>query len=176
MWRTAVAGLVVLAMGGCGAAPVVERGTPLYTIGAAPLPRSKVALLDFQQPSSRFPMPSIIETVDGRDVSQLLSPFVLLPGCHIVEVSPPWTIRKGTAATAAPGTEIYMINMRAGREYTALSELLAPLAGSAQYSLHLVERDSDGHAEEIMPATSTADPQGLPRGCAGVVAPLTAGP
>ncbi len=158
MWR-AVLGVMVVTAGACGAAPAVERGTPLYTVGAAPLPSTKVATLDFQQPSSRFPMPSIIETVDGRDVSHLLAPFALLPGCHVIEVSLPWTIRKGTSATGVPETLVYVINMRAGNEYTALSELNAELAGSIYYSLHLVERDPDGRAAEMAPATTSADRQ-----------------
>jgi hypothetical protein len=75
---------------GCLAPP--ERGLPLYAAGAAAVPSGQVATLDVQVPFPSAPgaVRTFIQSVDGRDVATLASPFELLPGCHVVETAPHW--------------------------------------------------------------------------------------
>jgi hypothetical protein len=57
---------------------------------------------------------TFIQSVDGRDVATLASPFELLPGCHVGETAPHWA---GTKARFIyfpdlAGAHIFPIRMR----------------------------------------------------------------
>jgi hypothetical protein len=153
--------LISLAAASAGClGPTGERGTPLYTAGATPVPVSGVATLDFRLPAGYRSNPWLrIKSVDGRDVSTLIAPFELLPGCHVVEAGNglPGYGTKVSAFRYAVGPEVFTINMRPGHEYTVQEEPPDPSRTMAIHSIHAIDRDPSGHVEEIPAAATDAD-------------------
>lgn len=160
--RRAILISLALSAAGCLAPP--ERGLPLYAAGRAALPPGQVATLDVQvpYPSSPGMVRTFIQTVDGRDVASLASPFELLPGCHVVETAPHWS---GTKARliyfpSLTGTHVFPIRMRAGRAYTVVEKWSEPLGPLMTISVHAIERDpAGGQTAEIAEAANDADVQ-----------------
>jgi hypothetical protein len=146
-----------LGAGGCLTAP--ERGTPLYSPGAAPPTVGEVATLEVQVmfPSTRGATRTFIDTIDGRSVASLNSPFELLPGCHVV----------GTAARASStgsryvtmpsstATHTFVIPMVAGHDYTVVETWSMPYGPQSTLSVRAVERDATGAETQEFPAAIT---------------------
>jgi hypothetical protein len=159
--------LVLVGVGGLGAAGCLaapERGTPLYSPGAAPLPAGQVATLEVQvaNPSTRAGTRTFIEAIDGRNVATLASPFELLPGCHIVETAP-HTMNTGGRWVYLPtssATHVFPIRMEAGHAYRVVETWSMPYGPQATLSVRAVERDWTGaETQELPAATSDADVQ-----------------
>jgi hypothetical protein len=147
---------------GCLAPP--ERGLPLYAAGATAVPAGQVATLDVQVPFPSTPgmIRTFIQSVDGRDVATLPSPFELLPGCHVVETAPHWASTKARYIyfPGLAGTQIFPIRMRAGHAYTVVEKWSAPLGPLMTISVHAFERDPvGGQTAEISAAANDADVQ-----------------
>jgi hypothetical protein len=147
---------------GCLAPP--ERGLPLYSAGSAAVPSGQVATLDVQVPFPSTPgaVRTFIQSVDGRDVATLASPFELLPGCHVVETAPHWasTRARFIYSSGPTGTQIFPIRMRAGHAYTVVEKWSSPLGPLVTISVYAVERDLvGGQTAEISAAANDADVQ-----------------
>jgi hypothetical protein len=151
---------LVVAAAGCLAAP--ERGTPLYSAGAAQLPVSQVATLEVQ-----VPLPSgrnsrtFIDAVDGRDVMSLPAPFELLPGCHVIQAALHYG---GTQVKYVfpqdTTTHVFPLRMRAGHDYTVVESWSSPVGPISTLSFYALERDlANGQTQRIDPSTGDADVQ-----------------
>jgi hypothetical protein len=159
--RRALVGLVMVASG-CLAAP--ERGTPLYTAGAAAVPVSGVARLDVRviAPSNPGTTRTFIEAVDGRDVMSLPGPFELLPGCHVIltALHVASTKIKFVYQASDTATHVFPIRMRAGHDYTVVETWTSSVGPIWTLSVHAQERDvASGQTQRIEASTNAADLQ-----------------
>jgi hypothetical protein len=159
MWRGTVVALAIVG-GGCLTAPAVERGTPLYTAGPAPLPPSQVAILEARAPQDVMWIGTgsrpHIKSVDGRDVTPWSAPFELLPGCHVVETAGPGVVAKRTNYTEGAWGCVFALRMSGGSVYTVLFDYLQPPYVSVRaVAWDPVRRES----HEVRAATGEADVQ-----------------
>lgn len=139
-WR--VVGCVALALThlpGCVSSGPV-RGSALYpSTGAWPAP-SEIATLN-----------GYVADVDGRDVTQLVPPFELLPGCHVVHTPERWTaINSGTVAAAAQtGQLTFALPMRAGHFYEIEVRAQVQTSISGRIDILGIESDASGQRTRV---------------------------
>lgn len=134
----------LLAMGCVSSGPV--RGSPLYATSGGVMPLDQVATLN-----------GYVAEVDGQDVSQLMPPFELLPGCHIVSTPERWgSVTAGATATAQTGKRPFAFPMRAGHFYRI--EVLTQVQTSISGSLEIkgFETDAAGQQTRVFAAVTDA--------------------
>jgi hypothetical protein len=146
--RALVAGAALWSLSGCFAGGTMVD-TPLYPVGAQPLPPEEVARLV-----------GYVQQVDGEDVSQRGSAFALLPGCHMVVTPTQWS--RGTANSGATmvntGPILFALPMKAGRQYVVDVQIEASSGPKGRVTIATVEKDLQGNVTgTFAPARSDAD-------------------
>jgi hypothetical protein len=116
------------------------RGSPLYPSTGAPLVPTQIATLS-----------GYVAGVDGRDVSELLQPFELLPGCHVVHTPERWTgMNSGTvAASAQTGTLSFALPMLAGHFYKIDVRPQVQTSISGRIDILAIESDPGGQQTRV---------------------------
>ena len=107
---------------------------PLYSEDDGPVPRERVARLV-----------GYVQSVDGRDVSELGGAYLLLPGCHLVLTPSEWGLSDPhSAVTAHTGHWPFVLLMRAGRQYRIEVQSGAISGPVGSLSIKAYEQDADG--------------------------------
>jgi hypothetical protein len=128
----AVAHLVV----GCVSTGSV-RGSPLYP--GAPLPPAQVATLT-----------GYVAEVDGQDVTPLLPPFELLPGCHVVFTPEQWgSVGPTSTVTSQTGKWAFALPMLAGHFYEIKVIAGEQTAISGTIQIKGIESDAAGDQTRV---------------------------
>ncbi len=122
------------------------RGSPLYPHSGPPLPLAQVATLSGH-----------VQEVDGQDVSSLVPPFELLPGCHVVRTPERWgSIGVGMSATAQTGMLPFALPMQAGHFYNieVQTQIQTTIAGTLE--IQAIETNATGQRTKVFPITKDA--------------------
>jgi len=145
--------LIVLMALALSAAACISGGEPrrvrLYPASEEPSPQELATLSGF------------VRFVDDRDVSELIGPFELLPGCHVIGTPLEWTGRApdgGPGAVATTGRWTFALPMRAGHHYR-IEVITGPLtAPVGTLTIKGFEEDLAGNTtREFERAKSPAD-------------------
>lgn len=143
-YRAALA-VANLGLGCVSSGPV--RGSPLYA--GAPLPLDRVATLT-----------GYVAEVDGQDVTPLLPPFELLPGCHVVFTPEQWgSVGPTTTVTSQTGKRAFALTMRAGHFYKI--EVITGEQTTISGTLHIRGFESDVAGEQTRVFEMVTDPTEL---------------
>lgn len=109
--------------------------------GAAPLPRDQIATLSGH-----------VAEVDGVDVTSLMPPYELLPGCHVVRTPERWgAVGTDMSMAAQTGMLPFALPMRAGHTYVVevRSQMQTGISGSLE--IRTVETDASGEQTKVFP-------------------------
>jgi hypothetical protein len=121
------------------------RGSALYPqSGASPLPLAQVATLSGH-----------VAEVDGTDVTSLMPPYELLPGCHIVRTPERWgAVGTDMSMAAQTGMLPFALPMRAAHSYVVevRTQLQTGIAGRIE--IRAVETNASGEQTGVFPVTS----------------------
>lgn len=102
-----------------------------------------------------------VRAIDGVDVEMKGTTFELLPGCHVVTMTP--TIGEGNVSgawSATFGRVVYAFRMKPGKTYSIDPEPRFGSAGHGSVRLRSYERNADGTiAGALHPAASDEDVQ-----------------
>lgn len=117
-----------------------SRGTALYPqSGGAPLAREQLATLSGH-----------VAEVDGVDVTSLVPPYELLPGCHVVRTPERWgAVGTDMSMAAQTGMLPFALTMRAGHSYMVevRTQMQTTIAGSLE--IRAVESNATGEQTSV---------------------------
>lgn len=112
-----------------------------------------------RSPESVARLEGPIRAIDGVDVEMKGTSFELLPGCHVVTMTP--TIGDGNVSgawSADFGRVVYAFRMKPGKTYSIDPEPRFGSAGHGSVRLRSSERNADGTiVTALRPATSDED-------------------
>lgn len=134
--------LALISIAACFSSTPV-RGAALYPSSGAPLEPSQIATLH-----------GYVADVDGQDVTQLVPPFELLPGCHVVHTPERWTgVNSGTvSAVAQTGRLTFALPTRAGYFYEVEVRAQVQTSISGKIDILAVESDASGQQTRVFDA------------------------
>jgi hypothetical protein len=146
---------LIVTLAGCLSMDAPERGYSLYPQPANRPPLAEVARLKSSLPLGTYPADAatIIEAVDGREVSKLDSYFEVQPGCHVVRtatrlLNSSITNSKRSGRIYPIEPRLFALRMRKGFEYTIVLRYgpqMGQSIGGTSLSVYAVESDQRGN-------------------------------